>query len=66
MTITNTHITTISGHCSAFGNGVILYRGVIELRTVNDMGERGVKKQGKSGDVLYGRPSYKFTIVLAN
>ena len=30
--------------------------GVIELRTVEDMGEGGVKKLGKSGDVLYGRP----------
>ena len=30
--------------------------GVTELRTVEDMGEGGVKKQGKSGDVLYGRP----------
>ena len=30
--------------------------GVSPLRTVEDMGEGGVKKQGKSGDVLYGRP----------
>ena len=30
--------------------------GVNELRTVKDMGEGGVKKPGKSGDVLYGRP----------
>ena len=26
----------------------------IELRTVQDMGEGGVKKQGKSGNVFYG------------
>ena len=31
-------------------------RGVNLLRMVKDMGEGGVKKQGKSGDVLYGRP----------
>ena len=30
--------------------------GVTQLRTVKDMGERGVKKQGKSDDVLYGQP----------
>ena len=33
--------------------------GVPELRRVEeleDMGEGGVKKSGKSGDVLYGRP----------
>ena len=37
------------------GNGDILFRGgVSPLRTVEDMGEGGVKKQGKSGDVLYG------------
>ena len=29
--------------------------GVTQLRKVEDMGERGVKKQGKSGDVFYGR-----------
>ena len=29
---------------------------VTELRTVKDMGEGGVKKPGKSGDILYGRP----------
>ena len=28
--------------------------GFSPLRTVEDMGEGGVKKQGKSGDVLYG------------
>ena len=40
------------------GNSDVLFRGegVIELRTVEDMGEGGVKKLGKSGDVLYGRP----------
>ena len=30
--------------------------GVIELRTVKDMGDGGVKNPGKSGDVLYERP----------
>ena len=30
--------------------------GIIELRTVEDMGAGGVKKPGKSGDVLYGWP----------
>ena len=30
--------------------------GFSPLRTVEDMGEGGVKKLGKSGDVLYGRP----------
>ena len=35
--------------------------GVIELRTVEDMGEGGVTKPGKNGDVLYGRP-----LMLAN
>ena len=39
-----------------FGNGDILFKGIIELRTVEDMGEGGVNKPGKSGDVLYGRP----------
>jgi hypothetical protein len=34
----------------------VLFRGVIELRTVEDMGEGGVKNPEKSGDVLYGRP----------
>ena len=29
---------------------------VTKLRRVEDMGEGGVKKTGKSGDVLYGRP----------
>ena len=30
--------------------------GVTELRTVKDMEEGGVKKPGKSGDILYGQP----------
>ena len=32
------------------------FRGLIKLRTFEDMGEGGVNKPGKSGDVLYGRP----------
>jgi hypothetical protein len=39
-----------------FGNGDILFNGIIELRTVEDMGEGGIKKLGKSGDDLYGWP----------
>ena len=31
-------------------------REVTELRTVKDIGEGGVKKPGKSGYVIYGRP----------
>ena len=42
-------------------NGDILFRGVTELRTVEDMGEGGVKKLEKSGDVLYGRPQKVLT-----
>ena len=30
--------------------------GATQLRTVEDMGEGGVKNLGKSDDVLYGRP----------
>ena len=43
------------------GNGDVLFRGggVIQLRTVEDMGEGGVKKQGKSDDVLYGKKGKK-------
>ena len=37
-------------------------RGISELRTVKDMEKGGVKKQGKSGDVLYGRPPKLFEI----
>ena len=29
------------------------------MRTVEDMGKRGVNTQGKSGDVLYGQPLIK-------
>ena len=36
------------------GNGDILFRGVTELRMIKDVEEGGVKKWGKSGDVLYG------------
>ena len=36
-----------------FGNGDVLFSGVIELRMVEDIGKGGVKKPGKSGDVLY-------------
>jgi hypothetical protein len=36
-----------------FDNG-FLGRGVIELRTVKDMGTERGKKTGKSGEVLYG------------
>ena len=35
---------------------IFLGGGVNQLRMIEDMGEGGVKKQGKSGDVLYGRP----------
>ena len=38
------------------GNSDVLFGGITELRTVEDMGEGGVKKPLKSGDVLYGRP----------
>ena len=42
---------------STLGNGDVLFKGgggVIELRTVEDIGEGGIKKLGKNGDVLYG------------
>ena len=42
----------IRGGGGNLGNGDILFRGEM----VEDMGEGGVKKPGKSGDVLYGRP----------
>ena len=35
-----------------FGNGDVLFRGVIELKMVENMGEGGVKNPKKSGDVL--------------
>ena len=34
----------------------VLFRGAIEMLTVADMGEGGVKNGQKSADVLYGRP----------
>ena len=40
----------------------MLFRGVSESRMVNDIGKGGGKKQGKSGDVLYGRPPRLFEI----
>ena len=35
--------------------------GITEFRRVEDMEEGGVKKLGKSGDVLYGRPLSLFS-----
>ena len=35
-----------------FGNGDVLFRGVIELKMVENSGEGGVKNPKKSGDVL--------------
>ena len=40
----------------SLGNDDIFFKGDTELRTFEDMGEGGVKNQGKSGDFLYGRP----------
>ena len=37
--------------------------GITELRTVKDMREEGVKKPGKSGDVLYGQPLTTYCVV---
>ena len=38
--------------------------GVIKLRMVEDMGEGGVKKSGKSGDGLYGQHSRFFQVLV--
>jgi hypothetical protein len=51
----NVHVKPISTHIGGGGlnveNGDILFSGG---HWIEDMGERGVKKQGISGDVLYG------------
>ena len=39
--------------------------GAVEMLTVADMGEGGVKNGQKSADVLYGRPHINFLQVVA-
>ena len=47
-----------------FKNADVLFRGgvvVVEVLTVADMGEGGVRNGQKSADVLYGRPPTRST-----
>ena len=46
------------------GNDDLLFRRVIKLRIVEDMGEGGVKNMGKSGDGLYGQHLRFFQVLV--